>query len=343
MIVGDWVNLKFCWCGGNPQVTTKIFIFKEVSKMAYNNFGGSNAMSRKIVEKKRKERERAGISNTNQRTTSAKKDPVRAEGEEVRKMTAVVNVQPQEIGSAYKVKLMTQSEFEDDVHAIFAKIMPQYCGCTLTLEPNNQMKLVIYFEDRPDLVWPDNNSVIKAIRSIHEKDGNAKSSMDLIERTNFLQRNKQKVWELTQEGKDALAPFINQSPQFRKGDPKDRNYNWDNPNLSYNITERNYINGGFNEIVTYKLAVVLDINRLLTKMYGAKDDEGNRFFYAMYPLRPLSAYTYTDRNGHQIVSKYLIEIMQVNEQEVKDINQDVYMGMANNSGSLHISRPKDIR
>ena len=326
---------------GDSQVTTKLFIFKEVSKMAYNNYS-SNAMSRKIIEKKRRADAKAGISNQRS-NTSAKKDPVRGEGEEVRKMTAVINVHPQQISSVYKVKLMSQTEFEDDIHAIFAKVMPQYCGCTLTMEPNSQMKLVIYFEDRPDLIWPDNGSTIRAIKSIHEKDGNAKTSMDLIERTNFLQKNKQKVWELTQEGKDALAPFINQSPQFKKGDPKDRNYNWDNPNLSYNITERNYINGAFQEVVTYKLAVVLDINRVLGKMYGAKDEEGNRYFYTLQPIRPLPAYTYVDSKGHQIISKYLLQIMQVNEQNVKDANDDVNRGMSNNSGSLHISRPKNIR
>lgn len=307
--------------------------------MAYNNYEySSNAMSRKIIEKKRRENEKSGVSNQ-KRTTTTTKDPVRGEGEEVRKMTAVINVEPQEITSVYKVKLMSQTEFEDDVHAIFSRVMPQYCGCTLSMEPNNQMKLVIYFEDRPDLVWPENASTIRAIKSIHEKT-NTKSSMDLIERTNFLQRNKQKVWELTQEGKDALAPFINQGPQFRKGDPKDRNYNWDNPNLCYNEVERNYVNGAFQEVYTYKLAVVLDINRVLSKMYGSKDEEGNRYFYALFPIRPLPAYTYVDAKGHQIVSKYLIQIMQINEQNVKEANSEVYMGLTNNSGSLHISRPK---
>jgi hypothetical protein len=88
---------------------------------------------------------------------------------------------------------------------------------------------------------------------------------------------------------------------------------------------------------------VLDINRVLGKMYGAKDEEGNRYFYTLQPIRPLPAYTYVDSKGHQIISKYLLQIMQVNEQNVKDANDDVNRGMSNNSGSLHISRPKNIR
>lgn len=299
--------------------------------MSYGFNSDNNMLSRKIIE-----RNRRGNNNSSQSKNKEKKDPVRKEGEEYRKLTAEVTVEKQVIDSVYKAKLIPQTTFEEDVNSIFALVMPQYCGCTLTTNPDRNMTLTIYFEDRNDLVW--NESTIKAIKSIYEKDTPINSGLDLIERTNHIYKNRQRVWELTQEGKDGLAPFISQ--EFIKGDPRDNNYNWDNTKLAYEVTETNFINGGFNRITTRKLAINLDINKVLAKMYGSRNEEGHKYHYMMVPLAPMPAFTYTDINGHQIIRKYLIEILQADEENIKNINNEVYMGIAGSSGSLHINRPK---
>ena len=298
--------------------------------MGYN-FSGTNAMSRKIIEKHRKE---GGKTNTPR--VSKEKDPVRAEGEKYRKLTASIEVEGQNMDSAYKVRLMPQTQFEEDVNSIFAITLPQYCGCTLIANAQRQMQLTIYFEDRPDLAWA--NGTVRAIKSIYDKDAAVNTSMDLIERTNHIYRNRQRIWELTQEGKDILAPFV--SREFVKGDPADNNFNWENQKLSYEVTENNFINGGFNVITSRKLAVTLDINRVLSMMYGAKNEEGHKFYYMMIPLSPLPSHTFTDANGHQIIQKYLIEILQADAENIDKLTKDIYMGIAANSGSLHIHRPK---
>ena len=299
--------------------------------MGYN-FSGTNAMSRKIIEKHRKE---GGKTNTPR--VAKEKDPVRAEGEKYRKLTASIEVEGQSMDSSYKVRLMPQTQFEEDVNSIFAITLPQYCGCTLTANAQRQMQLTIYFEDRPDLAWA--NGTVRAVKSIYDKDAAVNTSMDLIERTNHIYRNRQRIWELTQEGKDILAPFV--SREFIKGDPADNNFNWENQRLSYEVTEKIFINGyGFNVMPSSKLAVNLDINRVLSMMYGAKNEEGHKFYYMMIPLSPLPSLTFHDDNGHQIIHKYLIEILQADAENIDKLVKDVYMGMAANSGSLHIHRPK---
>ena len=299
--------------------------------MSYSFNADNNVLSRKIIERNR----RGGNSSTST-GRSKEKDPVREQGEDFRKLTASIDVEQQSMDSMLKSKLMPQTKFEEDVNSIFALPFPQYCGCTLITTPDRKMTLTIYFEDRNDLVWKE--STIKAIKSIYDKDHPINSGLDLIERTNHIYKNRQRVWELTQEGKDALAPFI--SREFIKGDPADNNFNWDNGRLSYEVTETNFINGGFNRITTRKLAINLDINLVLAKMYGDRNEEGHKYHYMMIPLSPMPAYTYMDANGHQIIQKYLIQILQADEENIKAINNEVYMGIAGNSGSLHINRPK---
>lgn len=299
--------------------------------MSYNFNADNNVLSRKIIE-----RNRRGGNNSASNGRSKEKDPVREKGEEFRKLTASIDVEQQSMDSMLKSKLMPQTKFEEDVNSIFALPFPQYCGCTLVTTPDRKMTLTIYFEDRNDLVWKE--STIKAIKSIYDKDAPINSGLDLIERTNHIYKNRQRVWELTQEGKDALAPFI--SREFIKGDPADNNFNWDNGRLSYEVTETNFINGGFNRITTRKLAINLDINLVLAKMYGNRNEEGHKYHYMMIPLSPMPAHTYMDANGHQIIQKYLIQILQADEENIKAINNEVYMGIAGNSGSLHINRPK---
>lgn len=299
--------------------------------MSYNFNADNNVLSRKIIE-----RNRRGGNNSASNGRSKEKDPVREKGEDFRKLTASIDVEQQSMDSMLKSKLMPQTKFEEDVNSIFALPFPQYCGCTLVTTPDRKMTLTIYFEDRNDLVWKE--STIKAIKSIYDKDAPINSGLDLIERTNHIYKNRQRVWELTQEGKDALAPFI--SREFIKGDPADNNFNWDNARLSYEVTETNFINGGFNRITTRKLAINLDINLVLAKMYGNRNEEGHKYHYMMIPLSPMPAHTYMDANGHQIVQKYLIQILQADEENIKAINNEVYMGIAGNSGSLHINRPK---
>lgn len=299
--------------------------------MGYNFNADNNVLSRKIIE-----RNRRGGNNSASNGRSKEKDPVREKGEDFRKLTASIDVEQQSMDSMLKSKLMPQTKFEEDVNSIFALPFPQYCGCTLVTTPDRKMTLTIYFEDRNDLVWKE--STIKAIKSIYDKDAPINSGLDLIERTNHIYKNRQRVWELTQEGKDALAPFI--SREFIKGDPADNNFNWDNGRLSYEVTETNFINGGFNRITTRKLAINLDINLVLAKMYGNRNEEGHKYHYMMIPLSPMPAHTYMDANGHQIIQKYLIQILQADEENIKAINNEVYMGIAGNSGSLHINRPK---
>ena len=299
--------------------------------MSYNFNADNNVLSRKIIE-----RNRRGGNNSASNGRSKEKDPVREKGEDFRKLTASIDVEQQSMDSMLKSKLMPQTKFEEDVNSIFALPFPQYCGCTLVTTPDRKMTLTIYFEDRNDLVWKE--STIKAIKSIYDKDAPINSGLDLIERTNHIYKNRQRVWELTQEGKDALAPFI--SREFIKGDPADNNFNWDNGKLAYEVTETNFINGGFNRITTRKLAINLDINLVLAKMYGNRNEEGHKYHYMMIPLSPMPAHTYMDANGHQIVQKYLIQILQADEENIKAINNEVYMGIAGNSGSLHINRPK---
>lgn len=299
--------------------------------MSYNFNADNNVLSRKIIE-----RNRRGGNNSASNGRSKEKDPVREKGEDFRKLTASIDVEQQSMDSMLKSKLMPQTKFEEDVNSIFALPFPQYCGCTLVTTPDRKMTLTIYFEDRNDLVWKE--STIKAIKSIYDKDAPINSGLDLIERTNHIYKNRQRVWELTQEGKDALAPFI--SREFIKGDPADNNFNWDNGRLAYEVTETNFINGGFNRITTRKLAINLDINLVLAKMYGNRNKEGHKYHYMMIPLSPMPAHTYMDANGHQIVQKYLIQILQADEENIKAINNEVYMGIAGNSGSLHINRPK---
>ena len=299
--------------------------------MGYNFNADNNVLSRKIIE-----RNRRGGNNSASNGRSKEKDPVREKGEDFRKLTASIDVEQQSMDSMLKSKLMPQTKFEEDVNSIFALPFPQYCGCTLVTTPDRKMTLTIYFEDRNDLVWKE--STIKAIKSIYDKDAPINSGLDLIERTNHIYKNRQRVWELTQEGKDALAPFI--SREFIKGDPADNNFNWDNGRLSYEVTETNFINGGFNRITTRKLAINLDINLVLAKMYGDRNEEGHKYHYMMIPLSPMPAHTYMDANGHQIIQKYLIQILQADEENIKAINNEVYMGIAGNSGSLHINRPK---
>ena len=239
--------------------------------------------------------------------TNASGNPTRTEEEKkankYRALTGRVVIDPIEMEYTYKVREVTSTQLCGAINSIFRNTFPQWDGSRVTIDQYG-VHIAFYFTNKPNISYSDEHiEVLKFTQAVDPSDrtsgGLAKAINDRGKYSN--------VYEMTQEGKDALSEFIYINPHTIVGDRRDNNFAWEK--FTMEETEKS---GNFyfpNDKIVFK--VEIDPARLLAKMYGAKNKvTGSEYIYSISPVRHISGYDYLleikqlDKNlADEVISK----------------------------------------
>lgn len=231
-----------------------------------------------------------------------------------------IGVTPCEMEGCGKTKLVTTDQLCRIVNKLFTAQLPEYAGCRIYVDGYRTMT-DLFFSEQPANTDFANGKIRMIIR---------KSELAKRPSSNFVQsmqsynsRNKDSVYELTEEGKQVLFEFIN-----RDMFGKNNNINWKScaKEVSDNtITAMNCI----------YMMVSVDISKIMEKIYGKKAKNDSRYYYDVYPARPLMTVPGSNGNFHTV--SWLFNITQINDKELQNAMQQA--GLTMNQGFLGIVRP----
>ena len=273
--------------------------------------------------KKRAAAQHRSQMNPQSRTAINNGDPRRGKDEKFRKLTATVDVKVGDFESATQTWLVSQDEFSRVINNIFRAAMPQFVGTRVTVT-NGGLQVYAYLTHKENVDYTDKIEVFRP--RMGNIDMKERRSTDLVAIMGMHGKNSF-MWELTQEGKDAFSEFV--SDNFRKGDPRDNNYDWNK--LKSEVEETDFYGRR-----TLYVQIMLDPVKILQKMFGRKSSDGFNWVYMINPQCPIPGHTVQMGNGNMAVAKYLLSVLKINPQEIEKASREVYNMPY--SGSLGIYR-----
>lgn len=220
-----------------------------------------------------------------------------------------LNVEPAAFPGTMKTALTTTNALVKAIYAMFQGVNNDFEGCTL--EPNRangQLELTLYFTDKPMV----GGNKIKNVTNVVNNDPTA-SPMERIRAVNV--RNSNRLFDLTDDTKDILEDFI--------FGPRNQKINWKQHLIEK--TDRGQV--GYR---VYVAVVGIDISKVLKKLYGAVNEEGERVDYQLNIITPINS------NFAQSVQNYLISIIQLNNKSVEKLCSEI--GVNANTGSIPMFR-----
>lgn len=205
-----------------------------------------------------------------------------------------------------KTKLVSSAEMADIVSSLFGATFADYHGCKICINngqnnietvPVNAVYVELYFKYRPTT-----SDRIKNLKLRGQAEPNESGKVSMVDRVRSVTSNMNaqvasRVFDVTPETYEALEEFVDANP---------RNVNW------ARYTQEMSVNLG--TIGTKEEAVVcitgLSLNRILTKIYGSKTEEGN-FEYSAMPATVIPAHT----------SEFVMQVTQLNLEAVRKLNR----------------------
>lgn len=165
--------------------------------------------------------------------------------------------------STVESQYTTTFQLAELVNELFAGIFPQdYEGCIIHVDPTTAiLKASLYFAAN------GGGNVEPLIGQINQQKRNYVASLDAMNA-----RNRNRTVQFSAEVKEALEELF--FPEMRK------NLNWDK-NTAEQIENRP---GGTR---IYMAVHNIDIRQILKKVYGTKDDDGNRIDYNIQLVRAI--------------------------------------------------------
>lgn len=161
-------------------------------------------------------------------------------------------------------------------------ILPDFAGCFITPYPNGSgYDVRFYFANKGNDVTSDQDKLIKA-RAFKDSPESVKESNSQILNTLNAISNipKRKMYYMTTAGKQFLSKFM------AGGDPKNPNkINWDNFTTEVDEYRQNMKS-------TYAVVFGLDLYRVLSYIFGNKDENGEYYTYSASIARQIDAVNY---------------------------------------------------
>ena len=235
---------------------------------------------------------------------------------------ATIKITPAEMSGVVKTKLVSTNQINQLVFNIFRNTCPEVEGVWIDV---NGMGVTcdVCIAEHQEMNVASMENVIPLIR----RKGESKTSGPMSVINRFNARNKSSnFYELTEEGQDALTPFINRSVFI--GDFKDNRIDW--RRVVSEICETDI----YNRTHRY-LKVSLDINRVLQAIYGKTSKNGEEYLYCVSPARPLIQQT--AQNGNIITSSWIYSITQLNNNTLSEIIAESGIG-GSTVGSINMFR-----
>lgn len=218
-------------------------------------------------------------------------------------------LEPREFGSDFPVvrrSITTVKKLSEVVSQVFKGIFNDYTGCNIEINKATKLPyLVIYFKEQ---LIPSNSGKINAIKRCAGVTANndprriGKRFLDVSDVKRYNARFNKQQFELTDEGKEILGKyflkeFYNSNVSLMHMNSKTVTPKWGK--VVTEVTENNviqqnpFMNPAAN-IILIKVAYV-DIEKLLEKIYGHKDKEGEVCMYRVLPtIIPPTPYVNND-------------------------------------------------
>ena len=203
-----------------------------------------------------------------------------------------------EFDAALLTKLTTTNDLCNMVNEFFGQAITDYEGCIIepTQNPMAPFSLKVYFKR------PTNMQSVEGKLDVLEIISQARpeSAFDRMMNFNIAQRNK--IYNLTEDGKEVLSDFISLAPGQKKVD-------WNK--VSYEFTDASVPGRGS---IPY-MGVYLDLLKFIKYLYGAKCEEGY-CEYQVINVRPLGNGL---ANNNTMIPNYLVAILRLNSDNVKTV------------------------
>ena len=219
--------------------------------------------------------------------------------DKVKKISLEVS-EPLQFDGMLKTKLITTNDLCVEINKFFNQCLADYEGCILEPDANGNFNLKIYLSYKPN----SNSNLLKCLEKIGA--GEIKSPVDRLMNFNISQRNK--MYNLTKEAKEALEDFVITGPN--------KKVDWSRAAAEFTDTS---VYGASNKIYT---VVYLDVYKVIKKMYGTKIPGGGYVDYKIMAVRPIVNDGYMSAVANK---NYLLSIMQLDNKLVNEISIKVGM------------------
>lgn len=227
-----------------------------------------------------------------------------------------------------KTNLISTIDMADIVSSMFLPVFADYYGCDIRVNdgqdpalfnnspvPNYSIYVTLYFKDRGS-----NKDAIKNLKrrgapepkEAVDVDGNKTNNLaKRFSNVNSLHNaaNNGRVYDVTPETYEALEEFMYTNPN--------RNIHW--KDYTREISNNMNILGNKEEALVCITGLSLD--KILTKIYGKKTDEGE-FEYA---TSPSTAIPYQPK-------QFIVQVCQLNKETVRKLQRDLGVGSPNAYG-----------
>lgn len=212
--------------------------------------------------------------------------------------------------------LITSKELAKHVNTLFKGIFTDYCGCNLTQSQfTGELELTLYFNETSK-----NDALTNAIERSIKPSGTIAQNLQMI-----TANNRSRMYQLTNEGKDALEMLVSNNYKNNKG-----KVNW-----GQLVTEQ--LDSGSR----YQYLVVqgLDINKVVKFMCGSKNKENHKLDYKVLIVRSVNDQIQLNATygGYRPgVINYLLSILILDCDEVNRMISQ--LGMIPNEGQIPMIR-----
>lgn len=235
--------------------------------------------------------------------------------------------------------VMTSQDLAKHVNALFNRIFADYAGCKIIIDqykdPNSQnlilnnehpvqLELIFALGDSYD----DNSKKLYAFRPITEK---IKETTATTGKMNYVERcighnisiSQNRSSEITQEGVDILSSMLwyelgrklSQNPSVKEFNNLKiiaEGTSANNQNLYMHQNPQKYV---------YNIVKGIDINTVISMLFGFKSEDGLPMLYGVSPLKPIVNMMQMIPNMQQRNSeqKWLFTVIRYNQQVISDL------------------------
>jgi len=214
-----------------------------------------------------------------------------------------IRIEPVEMGGLSKTKFLSTQDFMKMINKIFSAVTPDYEGSKIEILPNGEINGYVYFAEK----GAASEGQFKAIEGALSKGGAFTNKTAGAIYSHNVRNTSYKRYELTDKCKEAFEEFI---PRF----PKNllRQNGGRKPEINWGVVvkeEQEQAYNGMQAPVFVKIPI--DLNKLLSKVYGYKGENGSNYYYIISINRPISSYK--EPNGNIIPTNWLLSIAQLND------------------------------
>lgn len=224
--------------------------------------------------------------------------------------------------STTEARLTTTLELAALINALFNKVYRDYYGCNIMLDQNqNRWKADLYFCENANAATENtvkNLEPIAAKLSTFAPDGTRATIGSKV--SAFTARSANIHYDLSKETRESLSKFYMPYEFNRKGEIEWKRFTFE---------QKEQANYGYNASTIYICVRGVDVVKLLSQIYGNKNEDNHYVDYAVTSIRPLAQIQPNNSN-------MLLNIQRIDQYHVEELCKKI--GAIPSVGRLPIIR-----